>query len=212
MSQWTREKVREKWESRRSDDHRREARKSATPFWWLMEFPWFWLTLTALTLASAPVVAGLPESMQRWLVIAGWSKALPVWAIVFIVPMLAVPRLQISRNYAAMQKWLASLPFEVEFYEDALGEYARYGSLELQLHFKGDAPRASQLQALLEEDGASWKVSVSGASVHLRREPGLGEQKTATNRKLWKWFPHFVTNRVLEMHAQVPMERLTFLP
>lgn len=206
------DKVREKWERLRTATHQLEARKSATPVWWMMEWPQFWFTVIVLTLMTWPLVAQMPPEIRRYLVIEGWMKSIPVYSIAFMIPMWVMPRMQISRNQRQMREWIASLPFTVEYFEDALGQYARYGSLELELQFKGDSPDAATLRGFLEELGVTWHVNVSGATAHLRREPGLGKPKTAVNRGLWIWFPRFVSGSVMQMHARVPLERLTFLP
>lgn len=206
------DKVREKWASLRKPARELEARKSATAVWWMMEWPQFWFTVILLTLVTWPLVAQVPHEYRRYLVIEGWMKAVPVYSIVFIIPMWVLPRMQISRNQRAMRDWIASLPFTVEYFEDALGQYARYGSLELELQFKGNSPDAATLRGFLEEPGATWHVNVSGNSAHLRREPGLGKPKTAVNRVLWNWFPKFVNRSVTQIHERVALDRLTFLP
>jgi hypothetical protein len=211
MDEKRREEIRADWSKEQSAENRKRARQSCSSAGWLLDWLNWSLTLGALTMAAAPLVARLPEEIGNALVINGWSKAVPLYAGFIAVPLLIIPRALVASAVAGEKKWLEGLPFAVDHFESYLGMYPRLRALKLVIEFKGQAPDVAQLQAALAAKEVKWSVVGGGTGFELERDPGLGVYRGDLSRRLHGWFHRYVPKTLLPLHAKWPIERLTFV-
>jgi hypothetical protein len=200
------------WSEQETPETRARAAASASSWGWLLNGMSLFFAFAALTVVTYPLVLLLPESVQHVLVIEGTRKALPVWSIAFLVPLVVVPRVLVPRAWSRELAWANDLPFDVDGFIGAMGESPTHrSSFRMHIEFVGDAPDAKILHEHLDQGTGTWLLEIAGRDVKIERSPSLVQPGDERNRRLLLWFHELAEQKLRALHAAHPIAFVAFV-
>jgi hypothetical protein len=190
------------------DQEARKQRLWASVSWTgLFTGPLGWLYLFLLWAASSMALVGIltvtgASGQLIHLMFPGGTKVLPIPPTVAVFFFWLWVRGAPARSLKREQAWVASLPFKLTGYEEALADSPRENAARLELRFSFDR----EPERLAELLGAGFQTNPRNG--HMVWEGGIARGGDDHNRALRDWVHTQVEAALLPLHRAHPFTEL----